>query len=116
MVLADGLGNVGCLIAHALQHPDSRVYINELSKRMADEIKKLRAIFPESIQKKITIYRCDCLGMINRYANLKGIFRLTYTQHLEHYLNPDQHNNFLNMINDALSIGGEAFFVSETFV
>lgn len=115
LVLADGLGRVGCLIAYALQHPDSRVYINELSKPMAEKVDKLKGTLPKEIQKKIQIVNCDCLGLITSYTKLKGIFRLIYTQHLEHFLNPDQHKNFFNMINDALSIGGEAFFVSETF-
>lgn len=115
LVLADGLGRVGCLVPYALQNPSSRVYINELSMPMVEKIKARVRQLPKEFQSLIEIIPGDCRNILKNNPNLKESFDLIYCQHLEHFFNPIEHRIFLEFINNALTLKGKAFFIAETF-
>lgn len=115
--IAASLGLNSWKVPYAFQKP-GRVYVNELSTEMLKIFEQLcehRFVGKEALKACITPLPGSCFDILRKNPELKGRFNAIYVQNLEHFLNPQEHQLFLELIADLLAEDGRAFLVAHTF-
>ncbi len=116
--LAAGPGFVSWKVPLCFGKKGGKHYANELSTNMISSINQhvshWLVEFPHA-QKQIDIIPGDCFSISESHAHLTGSVDVLYAQNLEHFFNPNQHQEFLNLIETLLAPGGRAFLCANTF-
>ncbi|MBU0744631.1 MAG: class I SAM-dependent methyltransferase, partial [Gammaproteobacteria bacterium] len=117
--IAAGTGNLSWKVPLAFEN-DGQHYANDLSSIM------MNTEFDHTIEKhskdlqlalKLFIKKIpgDCLKVLN-ITGLKNKFDAIYVANLEQYFNPEQHQQFLELIEYLLAPGGQAFLCSNSYI
>lgn len=114
VVIAAGNGVVPWKIPYTFEN-EGQVYVNELSSEMVKKINSLMADrLTDNLKEKTHIIPGSCFDILQKHPELEEKIDALYVQSLEHYLNPDQHQQFLTLVNRLLAPGGRAFLAAET--
>ncbi|HBC71685.1 MAG TPA: hypothetical protein DCZ38_02750 [Coxiellaceae bacterium] len=101
-------------------------YVNELSSEMIKNrfnmvissfIAKLglKDEAGEDLSLSIKTISGDCFSILEKEPNLKNAVDVIYVQNLEHFFNPNQHQEFLSLLDKLLAEDGYAYLCAQSF-
>lgn len=123
MEIAAATGFVSWKVPLAFE-TDGMHYANELSPVMNEEFDENIKLFTKGngtdskgndLSLSIIKLPGSCFEILHRNPELKNKVDAVYVQNLEHFLNPIQHQQFINLIANLLAPGGQAFLCAPSF-
>ncbi len=114
MEIAAAIGLVTWKIPLAFEQT-GKVYANELSSKVEKTFDQvLNRRLEQELQGVVHKIPGDCFNIPQNHPGLLGKVDAIFVQNLEHFFNPIQHQEFLNLLEKLLTDSGRAFLTAHT--